>query len=391
MTARYLRLALTVLALSTSAACAGEGGATPAGGTEGTFRKGGDDRTGPYDLIEAFWKPASDHDSVWTWGSVSGVAADTPDRILVAIWGDQGRPGSGQGERPGSTNYLVAVDRNGNITENWSQWDSLFNRPHQVYISPYDPERHVWVVERGGNGVNEQILKFSNDGSQLLMRLEDPQEVMSEQEQRAITNPGPLDFGQPAVLAFLPDGHFLLGDGYQNGRIAKYTNDGEFVMQFGSVGTGPGQFDLVHGIAVDRNRRIYVSDRMNHRIQVFTEDGEYIEEWPDIWDPVAIMIDENDAVWVLDATLNRILKYSLEGERLDYFGAYGKVSSLGRPGYTCSETNAACGGMALPHQMDVDSEGNLYIAEFSGPWLDKLVPKADADRARLIGQPLRIP
>jgi hypothetical protein len=382
-----IRVGLGLFALAALTACSGESQA--AAGSGETVIKGGDDRSGPYDIVERFWKPAADHDSVWTWGSVSGVAADNPNRIIVAVWGDQGR--AGQGERPGSTNYLVVVDSLGNVTENWSQWDSLFNRPHQVYISPYDPDRNVWVVERGGNGVNEQILKFSNDGKQLLMRLEDPQEVMSEQQQRAITNPGPLDFGQPAVLAFLPDGHFLLGDGYQNGRVAKYTNDGQFVMQFGSVGTGPGQFDLVHGIAVDRNRRIYVSDRMNHRVQVFTEAGEYIEEWPNIWDPVAIMIDENDAVWVLDATLNRILKYNLQGELEDYFGAYGKASSLGRPGYMCSEESAACGGMALPHQMDIDSQGNIYIAEFSGPWIDKLVPKAGADRSRLVGQPVRIP
>jgi sugar lactone lactonase YvrE len=223
------------------------------------------------------------------------------------------------------------------------------------------------------------------------MRLTDPNPVMTEAEQRAITNPGPLDFGQPAVLAFLPDGHFLLGDGYQNGRIAKYTNDGVFVSQFGSVGSGPVQFDLIHGIAVDRNRRIYVSDRRNHRIQVLTEAGEFIEEWPNIWDPVAIMIDESDAVWVLDATLNRILKYDTQGKLLDYFGAYAKVSSLGRPGYTCSDQAVACGGMALPHQMDRDQEGNLYIAEFSGPWLDKFIPKAGADRSRLIGPQVLIP
>ena len=268
--------------------------------------------------------------------------------------------------------------RNGDIVENWSQWDSLFNRPHQVYINPYDAERHVWVVERGGNGVHEQILKFTSDGSELVMQLRDPQSVLSREEARANLNPGPLDFGQPAVLAFLPDGHFLLGDGYHNGRIVKYTTDGEYVSEFGSVGSGPGQFDLVHGIAVDKNSRIYVSDRMNHRVQVFTEDGEYIEEWPDIYDPVAIFIDESDAVWVLDATLNRMLKYSLAGELLDYWGAYAEVSSLGRSGWP--------GGMSLPHQMDMDEDGNLYIAEFGGPWLDKFVPKSGADPTRLIGK-----
>jgi sugar lactone lactonase YvrE len=134
-------------------------------------------------------------------------------------------------------------------------------------------------------------------------------------------------------------------------------------------------------IAVDREGHIYVSDRMNHRIQVFTEAGEYIEEWPNIYDPVGIFIDESDSVWVLDATLNRVLKYSLEGELLDYWGAYAEVSSLGRSGWT--------GGMSLPHQMDRDEEGNLYIAEFNGPWLDKFVPRPDADRSRLIGPQLR--
>ena len=81
--------------------------------SNGTITKGGDDRTGPYDVVEQFWKPAPDHDSIWTWGSVSGVAVDNPNRIIVAVWGDQER--NGTRERPGSTNYVMAVDRNGNI------------------------------------------------------------------------------------------------------------------------------------------------------------------------------------------------------------------------------------------------------------------------------------
>ena len=149
-------------------ACAGENQA----GSRGDGVKGGDDRAGAYDGVADWWKPAADHTGPWTWGQVSGVAADTPDRIIVAVWGDRDAAGR---EREGSSNYLVVVDRNGNIIENWSQWDSTFNKPHQVYISPYDPERHVWVVERGGGkDVNMQILKFTNDGSELVMRLVDP-------------------------------------------------------------------------------------------------------------------------------------------------------------------------------------------------------------------------
>ena len=86
-----------------------------------------------------------------------------------------------------------------------------------------------------------------------------------------------------------------------------------------------------------------------------------------------------------------MLKYSVRGELLDYFGAYGKVSSLGRPGYTCSTERAACGGMALPHQMDRDEQGNLYVAELSGPWMDKFVPKPGADPARLVGKQVTLP
>lgn len=364
--------------------------------------KGGDDRNGPYDVIPGWWKPAPDHDETWTWGSAAGVWPDTPDRVLVVMWGDQ-RRNSPRGEgNELQRNFMVVVDRDGNIIENWSQWDHLFNRPHQVYINPYDPERAVWIDERGGNGVHEAILKFSNDGSELLLQMEDPNPVFGEggPNPRENPNPGPLDFGQNSVLAFLPNGDFLLGDGYQNGRIVRYNSEGELLYEFGSVGSGPGQFDLIHGVAVDRENRIYVSDRRNHRIQIFTEEGTLIDEWPDIWDPVAIMIDVNDYVWILDATLNRILKYNLNGQLLDYFGTYGEASSLGRPGFTCSDDDAvaaagldhthegACGGFSLPHQMSVDSEGNLYVAQFGGPWIDKYVPKPDADPDRLIGQPL---
>jgi len=365
---------LLIGALVVYSACAGENQAAQDLGSRGAITKGGDDRTGEYEAVENWWKPAPDHEGPWTWGEVSGVAVDTPDRIIVGVWGDRNAQGQG---REGGTNYLVVADRNGNIVERWTQWDSILNKPHQVYISPYDPERHVWVVERGGGrGVNMQILKFTNDGSELVMRLVDPDHPTTRAEARANPNPGPFTYGDPAVLAFLPDGSFYLGDGYWNSRIIKYNADGEYVMEWGELGSGPGQFDLVHGVAVDRDRRVYVGDRTNNRIQVFTENGDFIEEWPDISDPVGVFIDENDGVWVISARLNRILKYSLEGELQYYLGAYGGT----RGGFA--------GGLSRPHQLDVDQEGNLYIASWDGGWMDKFVPKPDADPSKLIGRSL---
>ncbi len=365
---------LTTAGLAGLAACAGEPTTpVPAPDPPRAGAKGGDGRTGDYQAVAGWWKPAADHDDTWTWGEVSGVAVDTPDRIIVAVWGDRSADGT---EREGSSNYLVVVDRDGNVVENWSQWDTTFNKPHQVYISPYDAERHVWVVERGGGrGVHMQVMKFTNDGSELVMRLGEPDHPTSREEARANPNPGPYTYGEPAVLAFLPDGSFLLGDGYWNTRIIKYDAEGEYLMEWGEAGSGPGQFDLVHGLAVDREQRVYVADRRNNRVQVFTEDGAFIEEWPDITDPVGVFIDEHHAVWVISASLHRLLKYNRDGELQHSWGAYGGPGGL-------------AGGVFRPHQIDVDQEGNVYVASWSGGWLNKFTPKPNADPNALIGRGL---
>ena len=365
---------LTTAGLAGLAACAGEPTTpVPAPDLPRAGAKGGDGRAGDYQAVAGWWKPAADHDDTWTWGEVSGVAVDTPDRIIVAVWGDRSADGT---EREGSSNYLVVVDRAGNVVENWSQWDTAFNKPHQVYINPYDPERHVWVVERGGGrGVHMQVMKFTNDGSELVMRLGEPDHPTSREEARANPNPGPYTYGEPAVLAFLPDGSFLLGDGYWNTRIIKYDAEGEYLMEWGEAGSGPGQFDLVHGLAVDREHRVYVADRRNNRVQVFTEDGAFIEEWPDITDPVGVFIDEHHAVWVISASLHRLLKYNGDGELQHSWGAYGGPGGL-------------AGGVFRPHQIDVDQEGNVYVASWSGGWLNKFTPKPNADPNALIGRGL---
>ena len=369
-------LAVTLALLPAACVDQSEGAASTASG-ERQVVKGGDDRTGGYDVVANWWKTAPDQDSIWRWGEVSGLAVDNPNRVIVAVWGDRNAQGQ---ERPNSSNYLVVADGEGNIVERWTQWDSIVNRPHQVYISPYDPERHVWVVERGGGrNVPMSVLKFTNDGKQLVMRLFDPNHPKTRAEARANPNPGPYAYGDPAVLAFFPDGTWLLGDGYWNSRIVKYDADGKFLMEWGSQGTGPGQFDLIHGLAIDRDRRVYVADRTNARIQIFTENGEFIEEWPNIYDPVGVIVDENDDVWVLSARLNRILKYNKQGELLYHWGTYGMTAGIWQ------------GGLARPHQISIGDDGAIYVANFDGGWVNKFVPKQGADPVKIMGQPLVLP
>ena len=128
LTRDHLRHLTLLLTLTVVFGCGPSAETTP---RVGEVVKGGDDRTGEYDAVDNWWKPAPDHGDVWGWGQVSGIAVDNPDRIIVGVWGDRDALNR---ERDGSSNYLVAVDRDGNITENWSQWDSLFNKPHQIYI-----------------------------------------------------------------------------------------------------------------------------------------------------------------------------------------------------------------------------------------------------------------
>ena len=366
---------LAVVLLAVLHGCVGENQAS-AGNMAGVV-KGGDDRTGGYDVVEGWWKTAPNHDDEWGWGDVAGVAVDNADRIIAIARGDRPSDPAERGSgRIRSTNFIVVADGNGNIVEQWTQWDSILTLPHQVYINPYDPGRHVWVVDGGGAEGRAQVVKFSNDGSELVMRLGEGEHLRTREEARERADWGPYTYGLPSKLAFLPDGSFLLADGYWNSRVMKYTEGGEFISEFGELGTGPGQFDLLHGLAVDEDGRIYVADRQNSRIQIFTEDGEFIEEWPDIFDPVNIWLDTEGSVWVLDASLNRVMKFSREGQLQYHWGAYGQAGAIGRGTWA--------GGLSLPHQMDMDEDRNIYIASYSGGWVDKFVPKPGADPNKLL-------
>jgi hypothetical protein len=71
----------------------------------------------------------------------------------------------------------------------------------------------------------------------------------------------------------------FIADGYRNARILKYTGDGRLVREWGSAGTGPGEFQLPHSIVV-ADGVVYVADRENGRVQLFDLDGKYLREWP---------------------------------------------------------------------------------------------------------------
>jgi sugar lactone lactonase YvrE len=336
---------------------------------------GGDERNGEYTPAIAWMKLDQNHtEGDVEWGDISGVSAIDPNRVFVVTWGDKNA--AGQVQNPTNPTHMVVVlDRDGNVIENWSQWDSIMHTPHEIYVDPYDPAMPVWVVERGLGAPRMEVFKFSNDGKQLLLRLgkdETPPATIDEARAR---RPGPYQYGQPAVMAFYPNGDFLVGDGYWNCRVVRYNAKGELLSEFGECGSGNGQFDTVHGLGIDKDGRIYVADRSNDRIQVFTEDGTWVATWPDIASPACVWVDESNAVWVCGRTTNRMLKYDTEGHLLYYWGTYGRTSG----GF-----DQGNGGFERPHGMSVDREGTFYVANFDGDVAGKFTPKAGADRSRLI-------
>ena len=322
--------------------------------------KGDQDITGPYEVVEDWLQPLPWHSDGWTFGLVAAVYADNSDRIFVLQGGDlpDPRPPRGPGPQSNSNHtpehFVLVLNGDGELIESWTQWDHLFVRPHKVTINPYDPERHVWIVDDWAS----QIFKFTNDGSELVMTL----------GERGVTGDGEGHFARPTDMAFLPDGTFFVSDGYVNSRVVKFNRDGEFQMQWGSSGTGQGQFNLVHSVKVDADRRVYVADRRNGRIQIFDENGRFLDMWDGMAQPSHIVVAQDQTVWMSDPTLNRLVQFNLSGLRLTHWGVAGSFP----------------GAFSNPHHFDVDEDGNLYVADYGNYRVQKFIPKPGADPRRII-------
>jgi NHL repeat-containing protein len=351
-----------------------------------------DSLTGEYEVVPNWPHPWSQQGYIW--GSHAAVFAESEDRVYLAIRGElrlpdtppSGFPGFWGffGERalsvpnPEPRNCIVAVDRNGNRIESWTQWDHLWAAnakkpgatlgPHSIKISPYDPDRHVWIVDESG----QQILEFTHDGKDLVMAL----------GEKGVAGSDEKHFGQPQDIAWFSDGTILIADGLTNSRIVKFDKTGKYLAAWGSKGSGPGQLSGPHSIATDANRHVYVADRGNHRIQVFNENGKYLAEWPNLAFPNSILITAGQEVWVADGTdgyspsalttHTRLLKYSVNGRLLSWWGAYGT-----EPG-TFWEN----------HSISADPQGNFYVADSYTGRTQKFRPKPGADRSKLVAAPL---
>ena len=355
---------------------------------------------GDYEVVLDWPKPLPDDDlshDGWTWGSGAGVLVESPDKVWVAQRGEIELPPGAEpwicpclleprrtntGRRAYSGNdygyemrrhhIVFAVDREGYAIEEWLQHDEYLapprgsglgemgRGPHKLLMNPYDPERHIWIVDDDVH----RISIFTNDG-----------ELVRTIGERGVPGRGPNNFNRPTDIAWLPDGTFFVADGYAGTRVAKFDPDGNFVMDWGRppadpANPGPYEFWSVHSIGISRDRRIFVADREHMRMQVFDENGNFLDMWPTGYDSqvLAHIVTEDDFVWVADWNSGRLVKYDLDGRYM---------LDIGEPG-------ALPGQFDGVHQIEVDREGNLYVTEVANDRSQKFRPKPDADPARLI-------
>ena len=371
--------------------------------------KGGQEEFGPYEPVPNWPQPLPDgpdgvtHDG-WTWGSVGAVYAETPDRIWIAQRGELPLPPGAapwtpyallnppRGNATGNTDGLSAtcetvpkrgwerrwhhsvfvVNRDGKMIDYWPHLEKMFaadpcgRGAHKIKMSPYDPEKHVWIID----DQLHVIWKFTYDGKLVM--------TLGTTGKRG--RDGGRLFDRPTDIDWLPDGTFFISDGYGGTRVAKFDKDGKFIKDWGGPpkdpkNPGPNEFNTVHSIQISKDRRLFVVDRGHRRFQVFDENGKFLDMFNTgvRSSPYAHLITVDQALWVVDGGTMRVLKYDLGGTY--HYG-------WGGPG-------GHVGGLNGPHSMTVDQEGNFYTAEVFGGRVQKFRPKKGADPLKLIGQELR--
>jgi streptogramin lyase len=314
-------------------------------------------RPNPYQTVEGWAKMPEGR----TWGSTSAVEID-PDGTSIWVAERCGANSCAVSDLP----VVLQFDASGKLVKSFG--GGMFVFPHGIHV---DREGNVWVTDSiplgagqvAPPGKGHQVVKFSPEGK-VLLRLGKP----------GVAGDGPDTFNQPSDVAVAPNGDVFVADGHggnSNARIVKFSKDGTFIKAWGKKGTGPGEFDTPHGIALDSRGRVFVADRGNNRIQIFDQDGKFLEEWKQFSRLSGIYIDKNDVLYGADSESNATRHPGWKrgiriGSAVD-----GSVTAFipdPEPDPDKSATSGAEGVAA-------DAKGNVYGAEVGPRALKKYVKK----------------
>jgi DNA-binding beta-propeller fold protein YncE len=262
-------------------------------------------------------------------GEVAGVATNSKNHIFVFT-----RTGSEVLTVGGSRAFLhggsrlFEFDENGGYVREIGHGIYGFMTAHAVRV---DREDNIWAVDEQSN----IVIKFAPDG-EFLMTLGRKPESVAVPAQAVAKGPGlgiPGDsFSGPTDIAWDAKGNSFVADGSGNARIVKLDSKGNYIKAWGGRGTGDGQLDDIHTLAVDAQGNVYAGDRGNNRIDVFDNDGNYLRNIQGIGVPTAICISPGPHQYLYTSNSNspidfdhgEIYKLDLNGKILGKFGTAGK-------------------------------------------------------------------
>jgi len=255
--------------------------------------------------------------SGWILGQVAGVAADSNGRYYVYHRGKDAPP-------------LLCFNRDGMLLRSWGR--GVYGRPH---MAKCDEEDNVWLID---------------DGSHILYLCSPEGEVIRTLGTKGVAGEDGTHFNRPTDIAFGSDGGFYVSDGYGNTRIARFDRNLRFLGQWGAEGKGCGEFLLPHAITVDPEGLVYVADRTNWRVEIFTPKGRFLKQWTHIGRVFGIVRAADGYFYAVDGTHGRVTKIESSGEIVGFFGNPGE----------------GVGGLSTAHDIAIAPNGDILVAHLDG-------------------------
>jgi sugar lactone lactonase YvrE len=340
----------------------------------------------PYQTVEQLFKMPAGR----TWGATSAVEIDRDGRSLWV--GERCGQNTCLDRANGQMSSLPSIlkfDASGTLKTSFGQGLLIF--PHGIHV---DRDGNVWVTDgqddapqpaRGtgaapapagqpgpapaatrfgplpGSTRGHQVFKFSPDGT-LLMTLGKPGGAA-----------GPDFFYQPNDVLVAPNGTIFVSEGHggANARVLKFSKDGALLSSFGRKGSGPGEMEQPHALAMDSRGRLFVGDRSNNRVLIFDQDGTLLDTWPQFSRPSGLYIDRNDRLYVADSESESVSRNHDGWKRGIRIGSVkdGKVQ------YFIPDPVEKTTGTSAAEGVAVDRDGNVYGAEVGPRALKKYVRK----------------
>jgi len=228
---------------------------------------------------------------------------------------------------------VVVFDPKGNYLRSWGR--NFFGNPHGLRA---DKDDNIWAVDNG----NHQVYKFTREGK-LLQTWGIKGQIGTDDK----------TFNRPTDITFAANGDFFVSDGYGHSRVVKLSKEGKYLQSWRKTGKGPSEFQTVHSIAIDSKQRVYVSDRENNRIQIFTANGEFLKQWTHLGATQGLFITPKDEMWVITHRNNV--------ENITYDTLAGRLMRIDL------ETGKVMGAMECPgHMITVAKSGEIFVGSLTG-------------------------